>query len=165
MSKTLYSDRYFSILQPDDGDAYISCDNDVMVVPVHASGRIVLISEPSPAFGGPCLLLPGGMVDDGETRSEAANRELQEEAGYAAKSLEFLGELRPFSKYLTVTTCVFVGRDLVERKLAGDEAHDIETHLISGDDLLGLIQSGRINDARAIAALFMSGVVSLASPT
>ena len=160
MSKTLYSDTYFSILQPDDGDAFIGCGNEVMVVPIDASGRVVLISEPSPAFGEPCLLLPGGMIDEGEPHSAAANRELQEEAGYAAGSLSFLGEIRPFSKYLSVRTFVFVGRDLVPSQLAGDEAHEIKKHLIAGDDLLGLIQNGKLKDARVIAALFMSGVVS-----
>lgn len=163
MSKTLYSDTYFSVVQPDNGDTYISCGDEVMIVPIDASGRVVLISEPSPAFGSPCLLLPGGMVDEGEPCSVAANRELQEEVGYAAKSLSFLGELRPFSKYLSVKTFVFVGRDLVPSRLTGDEDHDIEKHLIAGHDLLGLIQNGQIKDARVIAALFMSGVVSQAT--
>ncbi|MGI9503822.1 MAG: NUDIX domain-containing protein [Geminicoccaceae bacterium] len=163
MSETLYSDPYFSVVQPDDGDAYIGCDNEVMIVPIDASGRVVLISEPSSAFGGSCLLLPGGMIDEGETCSVAANRELQEEAGYAAGSLRFLGEIRPFSKYLSVKTFIFVGQDLVASQLSGDEAHDIEKQHIAGDDLLGLIQNGKLNDARVIAALFMSGVVSLAT--
>ena len=161
MPKTLYSDRYYSIVQPDNGDTYISCDNEVVVVPVHASGHIILISEPSSAFGGQCLLLPGGIVDDGETHIMAANRELQEEVGYAANSLSYLGEVRPFSKYLAVKTFVFVGRDLVPSQLIGDEDHEIEKHLIAGGDLLGFIRDGQINDARVIAALFMSGVVSL----
>ena len=165
MSKTLYSDRYFSILEPKNGDAYVSCANEAMVIPVHASGHIILISEPSPAFGSQCLLLPVGMIDDGETCSVAANRELQEEIGFAANTLSFLGEIRPFSKYLTVKTFVFVGSDLVPSQRAGDEDHEIQKHVIARDDLLGLIQNGKINDARVIAALFMSGVVSLASST
>ena len=161
MPETLYSDRYYSIIQPDNGDTYISCDNEVVVVPIHASGHVILISEPSSAFGDQCLLLPGGIVDDGETCSVAANRELQEEIGYAANSLGYLGEIRPFSKYLTVKTFVFIGRDLVPSQMIGDEDHEIEKHLIAGDELLGFIQNGQINDARVIAALFMSGVVSL----
>lgn len=164
MSKTLYSDRYFSIVQPDDGDAYISCDDEVLVVPVLASGQVVLISEPSSAFGDRCLLLPGGMIDDGETHSMAANRELQEEVGYAANSLDYLGELRPFSKYLNVRTFVFVAQDLVPSQLIGDEAHVVEKHLTARDDLLERIRSGDITDARVIAAIFMSGVVSPVSP-
>ena len=163
MTKTLYSDQYYSVVQPDDGDTYISCDNEVMVVPVHPSGHVTLISEPSSAFGNRCLLLPGGMIDDGETCRMAANRELQEEIGYAADSLDYLGEIRPFSKYLTVKTFVFIARELVPSQRIGDEDHDIEQHLIACDDLLELIRTGEINDARVIAALFMSGVVSPAS--
>lgn len=161
MPKTLYSDNYYSVVQPDNGDTYISCDDEVVVVPVQASGHVILISEPSSAFGCQCLLLPGGIVDDGETHDVAANRELQEEVGYAANSLSYLGEVRPFSKYLAVRTFVFIGRDLVPSRLTGDEDHKIEKHLIARDELLGFIRDGRINDARVIAALFMSGVVSL----
>ena len=161
MPATLYSDRYYSVVQPDNGDTYIKCDNEVVVVPILASSHVILISEPSAAFGDQCLLLPGGLVDDGETHSVAANRELQEEVGYAANSLSYLGEIRPFSKYLAVKTFVFVGQDLVPSRLIGDEDHEIEQHLIAGGDLFGLIRDGRINDARVISALFMSGVVSL----
>jgi len=164
MSKTLYSGQYFSIMQPDNGDDYILSGNEAIVVPIDASGQVYLIKEPSSAFGEQCLLLPGGSVDDGETPSVAANRELQEEIGYAANTLSYLGEIWPFSKYLTVRTFVYAGRDLVPSSMIGDEDHEIEKHLYAGDDLQKLIQSGQINDARVIAALFMSGVVTPPSP-
>jgi len=39
------------------------------------------------------LSLPKGLIDPGEDALQAANRELQEEAGFAARSLEFITEL------------------------------------------------------------------------
>ena len=93
--------------------------------------------------------------------AEAANRELREEIGYSANALSYVGEIRPFSKYLDVKTFVFIGRELVSSPLPGDEDHEIDMHLATSDDLRTLIRSGKINDARVIAALCMSGVVSL----
>ena len=59
----------------------------VMVVPMLDSKTIVMIRE---YFGGIdryLLSLPKGAIEEGETSAMAANRELQEEAGYKANKL------------------------------------------------------------------------------
>ena len=67
-----------------------------------------------PAGGGLVeLRIAGGMegrVAERTAQLEAANRELQEEIGYKAGRLDYLGELRPFSKYLAVRSFVYLAR-------------------------------------------------------
>jgi len=45
---------------------------------VSSQGRILCVSRPDPPFE---MAIPGGEVEDGETRQEAAARELAEETG------------------------------------------------------------------------------------
>ena len=86
---------------------------------------MLLTIEPSAAFEGLTIILPGGETEQGEEHSKTAWRELQEEAGYIPQRLDFLGELRPFSKYLTTRSFVYLARDLIPGQLAGDEDYEI----------------------------------------
>jgi hypothetical protein len=85
-----------------------------------------------------------------------ANRELQEEVGYRADRLDFLGELRPWSKYLAVRTRVYLARDLRESALPGDEAYEIGVERVPLAAFEALVDQGRLRDARAIAALHLA---------
>src|SRR5436309_2937554 len=85
-------------------------------------------------------------------RPETANHELQEEAGYAAGRLDFLGELRPFSKYLTARSFVYLARALTPSHLQGDETYSIGVEQVPLGEFEALIAAGRLLDARVIAA-------------
>jgi ADP-ribose diphosphatase len=148
--------NYFSILLDADGEEVVVCGNEVLVVPLTAEGEVILTIEPSPAFGEPTLILPGGETEPEEEYSETANRELQEEIGYKAEQLDFLGELRPFSKYLTVRSFVYLARNLVSSQLEGDETYTIGTERVPLASFALLIAEGRLLDARVIAALYMA---------
>lgn len=64
---------------------HLSADAVILI-----DGGIVLIErDRSPSKG--CWVLPGGMVEDGETAREAAEREAREETGLDVEALEFVG--------------------------------------------------------------------------
>ena len=157
MCATRYQGDYFSIRTDKHGTEYVASRGDeVLVVPVTSENEIILTIEPSPAFNELVLILPGGEVEAGVLHDELANRELQEEIGYAAGRVDFMAELRPFSKYLAVSSFVYLARDLTPASREGDEPYDIRTERVSMDTFGMLIASGRLRDARTIAALFLA---------
>lgn len=67
-----------------------------------------------------------------------------------------MGELRPFSKYLTVHSFVYLARDLTPSHLAGDEDYAINVERVPLASFEALIAVSRLFDARVIAALYMA---------
>ena len=102
------------------------------------------------------MLLPGGEIKPGEDQKVTANRELQEELGWAAAQLDFLGEVRPWSKYLNARSYLYLARGLTESPLPGDEQYAIEPVRIQLSEIDALVRNGTLLDARVIAGLFLA---------
>lgn len=95
--------------------------------------------------------IPGGAVDTGEEPEAAARRELQEESGYKAGEVQYLG--RVFKDgwnnsewhYFLATGCVPhpAGQAL-------DEHEDIEVDLISIDQLIYNAKNAKMTDCEAV---------------
>lgn len=138
-------------------EVYVESSGDEVLVVALAPGDEVMLSrEPSAAFGGHTILLPGGEIKPGEDRKVTANRELQEELGWAASQLDFLGEVHPWSKYLNARSYIYLARGLTESRLPGDEQYAIEPVRILLSDVDTLTRSGTLLDARVIAGLFLA---------
>ena len=74
------------------------------------------------------LEFPAGMVDKGEESKTSAGRELLEETGYHARSLELIGEVSPNPAFMnnTVATYLADGLELIqEQELDEHELIDI----------------------------------------
>ncbi len=113
-----------------------------------------MINEPTAYGSGEMILfLPSGKLEPGEETAVSANRELQEEIGFAAGRLDRLAELHPWVKYLTATLTVYLARDLTPSRLQGDEPYEIVPEYVSLNSFEGLIASGRLTDLRSLRAV------------
>ena len=157
MHKQLYSSHWFSIHEGYEDALYIVAPSGVMIVPVTPTGEVILIHEPTAYGSGELiLLLPSGKLEPGEETAVSANRELQEEIGFAAGRLDRLAELHPWIKYLTTTLTVYLARDLTPSRLQGDEEYEIVPEYVPLDSFESLIAAGRLTDSSVIAALFLA---------
>jgi 8-oxo-dGTP pyrophosphatase MutT (NUDIX family) len=148
--------RYFSLDRDDHDTLFIRCSDEVLTIPLDTHGDVLLAVEPAPAFGRDVWVFSGGSVEPGEPHETTANRELREELGFAAGRLDFLGQLRPWSKYLTVRSDLYLARDLVASRLVGDEDYEIGVARVPLAAFEAFITSGQIQDARVIAGLYLA---------
>lgn len=156
MKQILFQGEYFAIGTDENNVECVATGDEVLIVSLLDNGDVLLAWEPSPALGGQTLILPGGETAPGRSYEETAQLELQEEIGYKAGSLDFLGELHPFSKYLTARSFVYLARQLTPSWLVGDETYEIEPQQVALADFESLIAQGVLHDARAIAGLFLA---------
>ncbi len=155
----LCGDEWMALAQTQHGGQEVSvivAGDEALIVPLTPEGEVIFTVEPSPALGRDVLILPGGTVEAGELALEAANREMQEEIGFRAGRIDFLGRVQPWAKYLTTTSYLYLARDLTPSTLPGDEDYDIRVERARLDDFEALIESGRLGDARVIAALYLA---------
>jgi ADP-ribose diphosphatase len=156
MSQLFFQDDYYSIYTTGRNIDYIQMQNEVLIVPLTDQREVILTIEPSVAFGEPTLILPGGVAESNEAHEQTALRELQKEIGFTAARLDYLGEIRPLSKYFALQSFVYVARDLTPAKLEGDEDYPILMERVFLKDFEQLIVQQRLLDAHIIAALYMA---------
>lgn len=127
----------------------------VMIIPMLDAETMLLIKEYAAGLERYELAFPKGLIDPGETALEAANRELQEEAGYAANKLSELKKITLAPGYLSHEMHLVVAEDLFESKLEGDEPEPIEVvpWKLSGIDKL--LEVEEFSEARSIAAVYL----------
>ena len=128
----------------------------VVVVPLLDDDTVLLAREYAAGVHRYELGLVKGRIDKGETALEAANRELQEEIGYAARSLRELRALTLSPGYMGHVTQLVLARDLYPQRLPGDEPEEIEVVPWKLDALHELMLREDFSEGRSIAALFIA---------
>lgn len=127
----------------------------VLVVPMIAPARVLLVREYGAGVERYELALPKGRVEPGEALEAAAERELREETGYGAGRLEHITGVTVAPGYLGHVTDIILARDLYRAPLPGDEPEPLGIVEWSLDALPELFARPDCTEARSIAALYM----------
>ena len=103
------------------------------------------------------LELVAGVVEEGETDAEVANREAREEADLEILQLEPIASFYPSAGACSEQVRLFIGR--VDSQGAGgvhgcvDEGEDIRVHRLPRAQVLELLAKGAINNGHTLIAL------------
>ncbi|HEY8313658.1 MAG TPA: NUDIX hydrolase [Candidatus Baltobacteraceae bacterium] len=128
----------------------------VIIFAIDGAGRVVLVRQYKHGIGKVLVELPAGAIDDGETPLQTAERELAEETGYVADTLEAVGSFVTEPTNATSMAHLFLARGARrtrEQQLDVTEAIDVE--LVPVGDVHALIANGTIDCLPHIASIYM----------
>ena len=128
-----------------------------LIIPFLTKNKIIMLRQLRPVIGSYIYELPAGTLDKNESPHSCAKREIIEETGYSAKSLKLLGSIYPVPGYSTERIFIYkaTGLKFQQREMEKDEV--IESRVYSKTQVRKLFKSGRIVDAKTIAALAFCG--------
>jgi ADP-ribose pyrophosphatase len=159
----------------------VSLDVDVVRYPDGSTGELEMIRHPGasavipflsdPAGEDPQVLLirqyryaargylyevPAGRLDAGEDPTECAARELREETGCTAESIEYLTSILTTPGFTDERIHLFMATGLTagETKHEADEFLELEPMLLSR--ALEMVQAGQIQDGKTVIALLFA---------
>ncbi|WP_373777427.1 ADP compounds hydrolase NudE [Glaesserella sp.] len=128
--------------------------SSVMVIPIHHN-QLIFVKEYAVGPERYELTFPKGIVDAGEQPVESANRELQEEIGFAARCIEPLRSLYSGPSHMYGLMHIFVAQDLYPSQLEGDEPEPLEIVYYPLDKIDELLSDPNFAESRNLSALFL----------
>ena len=128
---------------------YASRANDIRAVVILAEtdGKMILVDQPRVPLGARCIELPAGLVGDEDhdaTVEDTAVKELEEEAGFTAESIERLGDFHASPGMLSESFTLVRAHGV--RRIGeggGDDNEDIVVHLVARPDIPNFLEQKR----------------------
>lgn len=127
----------------------------VVMVALKHDGKVTMERQFRKPIEGVMFELPAGKLDPGEKPEAAAARELKEETGYTAESIRYLTKSYTSCGYSDELLYAYLCTGLTPGEQEFDENEAIDTEEYDINDLVNMVMSGEINDAKTQIALLM----------
>jgi ADP-ribose pyrophosphatase len=129
-----------------------------VAVPILDDGRVLLVQQLRYPFGKHIYELPAGKLSPGEDPQAAAARELEEETGYVAESLEHLSSIYTTPGFCDEELHIFLATKLQQsprghRREEGEFSMTIHPMLLH--EAIAMVEAGEIRDAKTIIGLLL----------
>lgn len=127
-----------------------------VIVPIFADDTIALVRQYRHPAVRYLLEVPAGTLNHGEAPEEGAARELEEELGYSAGSMEKLSEFFVTPGFCEEKMWVYLATELVQGRQRLEEDEILEVVRLPISEALEMITSGEIQDAKTIIGLMLA---------
>lgn len=163
-SKVVYSNSFLEMFEDDvllpnnklSKRIYINHMGAAAVLPITVDKKIVLTKQYRYPINSVSIEIPAGKKDFIEELGiDCATRELEEETNYTSKKIEYLMTIHSCVGYSNEKIEIYVAYDCVYEKGIRDcdEGEFIETKLFELKEVIKLIDTGVITDAKTIIAI------------
>jgi ADP-ribose pyrophosphatase len=155
-SGPIFGVRRDEVIEPDGLHTkreVITHPGSVVVLPVFADGRILMIQQYRHATRQYLWELVAGRIDGGESPKKAAARELIEETGYRARKFEVFLDIFPTPGFLEERMYILLATGLTAGEAQPESDEKIISHAYKPNELKKMMQQGKLRDAKSIAGI------------
>ncbi|HEY4377054.1 MAG TPA: NUDIX hydrolase [Acidimicrobiales bacterium] len=132
----------------------------VAMVPLLADGvSVLLVRQYRGPLDAELAEIPAGLCDvDGEALEATARRELVEEAGLEAGSLEQIARIHPAAGFTDQVVHLYLAQDLtqVPDDRQGPEEAAMTTEVVALAEVPAMIADGRLTDGKTVVGLLLA---------
>jgi len=125
----------------------------VAIIALDDEDNVLLVKQFRKPVEKELLEIPAGGIEPGEELEDCVRREMREETGFLPQKVERLGGFYSSPGYCTEYLHFFLATDLVHSPLQAEDSESIKLVRVRLDEVIGLVTSGSICDAKSIAAL------------
>ncbi len=127
--------------------------NAAAIVAVDGEGKLIFVRQYRHAAGEMMLEIPAGMLEEGEDAAVAAARELEEETGWMAQKMTYMGQYYMAIGFCTEQVAFFIAEELKEGKANPDPDEFITLESYSLEECMDMIFAGTIHDVKTLAGI------------
>ena len=124
--------------------------------PAAADPRAILIRQFRHAADGFIWEIPAGRLEPGEPPIACAHRELQEETGYRAATMEPLGTILTTPGFTDERIHLFHATGLTPGAAAREADEFVELHTVPWSRVIEMARTGEIQDAKTLCAIWLA---------
>lgn len=128
----------------------------ICVVPVDADRNVLMVRQYRKPVDQFLLEVPAGGIEEGETPEEATRRELQEEIGHTTDNLIALSAFWLAPGWCSEYMYAFLATGLQPAALDSDDDEFIEVVRVPLSEVVDIIASGQVQDAKSVASLLLA---------
>lgn len=162
-SQKVFDGRIFNVTVDTVSEGELTYQREVVhhggsavIVPVFDDGTVALVRQYRHPAVRYLLEAPAGTLANGERPEIGAARELQEELGLTAESLEKLSEFFVSPGFCEEKMWVYLATGLTEGQQSLEDDELLEVVRLPIEDALEMITTGEIQDAKTIIGLMLA---------
>ena len=125
----------------------------VGVIALDDDKNVLMVSQYRKPYDEMVLEVPAGKLEKGEDPKSAGIRELQEETGYQAKNVEYIGKYYPTPGYCSEIISLYLATDLTFVGQNLDEGEFVDVKKIPLAKLVEMVMNNEIYDAKTAIAI------------
>ena len=125
----------------------------VCVIPIDNDENVIMIKQFRYPFSEVLLEIPAGKLEPNEDPLEAVKRELEEESGVNAQSVEYIGTMYTTVAILDEKIHMYLATGLTYKSAHPDEGEFLEVERIPLKTLVDMVMEGKIPDSKTQIAI------------
>lgn len=127
-----------------------------VIIPLTEEGELYMVKQYRKPIDSVSLEIPAGKLDNGEDPRVCAERELKEETGLSADDIRHLLSIHSTPGFSNEILHMYLATGLKEGEGCADEDEFITSEKISVEELIKMVMSGEITDAKSIIGILMA---------